>query len=206
MIFKTKKYWIGVAVFWIPWLVLCVVCYLFVLQPQTRQYKTVHADFTASNDRVSIARLSSFEDTQKRQQEMLAELQSRVSEFVVPAEQHDRIVFEISRLANSFGLADYAGKNRQDIWNTDEDEEVKVQRMWMTITFKAPFQQFAAFLNAMERNVPAVFIESAGIERSRENPNQHRAKLLIAFFTQPEKSADTAVTAAKQKTEEGPLS
>ena len=124
----------------------------------------------------------------------------------MPAEQHDRIVFEISRLANSFGLADYAGKNRQDVWNTDEDEEVKVQRMWMTITFKAPFQQFAAFLNAMERNVPAVFIESAGIERSRENPNQHRAKLLIAFFAQPEKSVDKAVTAAKQKTEEGPVS
>lgn len=199
MIFKTKKYWISVGVFWSPWVIVCAVLYLVMLRPQAHLHKTIHNELVTSNDRVSVARMATLEDTRKRQGELLTDLQDRIGEFLVAPDQQDRVLFEISRLATSFGLADYAGKSRQDLWGAEEGEQVKIQRMWMTITFKAPFQQFAAFINAMERNSPAVFIESAGIERSRENLKQHRAKLLIAFFTRPETqaSAQTASAAAE---------
>jgi hypothetical protein len=201
MIFKTKKYWIGVAVFSAPWLILCVLGYLFFLQPQANRYKTVHQELTASNDRVSVARMAALEDTRHRQADLLVELQARLGEYLVTPDQQDRVLFEISRLANTYGLADYAGKSRQDLWGAEEGEQVKVQRMWLTLTFEAPFQQFAAFINAMERNAPTVFVESAGIERSRENPKQHRAKLLVAFFTRPETKAASKTAAASTNTE-----
>jgi hypothetical protein len=73
--------------------------------------------------------------------------------------------------------------------------------MWLTVTFEAPFQQFAAFINDMERNIPAVFVESAGIERSRENPKQHRAQLLVAFFTQPDKKTSSQTASAPARME-----
>jgi hypothetical protein len=202
MIFKTKKYWIGVTAFGIPWLLLCALGYLVVLQPQVQLYKTVHQELTASNDRVSVARMAALEDTQKRQADLLAELQTRIGDFLVAPGQQDRVLFEISRLANTYGLADYAGKSRQDPWGVEEDEQIKIQRLWLTLTFEAPFQQFAAFINAMERNTPALFVESAAIERSRENPKQHRAKLLVAFFTRPETKA-AAKSAAAQTNKEG---
>ena len=204
MIIKEKKYWIGVAAFGIPWLLLNVLFYLFVMQPQEQTYKTIHAQFTESNDLVSVARMATFEDTKKRQVALLAELQDRIDHFIVDAEEHDQVIFEVSRLATSFGLSDYAGKTRADVWGVDESEEVKIQRVWMTITFKAPFQQFAAFITAMERHAPAVFVESATIERSSEHPNKHRAKLLISFFTQPETKTDnTALSAMSDKKQEG---
>lgn len=198
MIFKTKKYWIGAGVFWTPWVILMASLYLFGLQPQALKYKAVHEELAASNERVSVARLSSLEDTRQRQIDLLAELQGRVNEFLVAPDQQDRILFEISRLANAYGLADYAGKSRPDLWGAEEGEPVMIQRMWLTITFKAPFQQFAAFINAMERNTPAIFVESAGIERSRENPKHHRAKLLIAFFTRPASKPSGTAAAAGQ--------
>ena len=205
MIFKTKKYWIGVAAVWVPWAMLSIVVYLFAIQPQQQRYKIVHDQFVRSNDQVSVARMAAQEETKQRQAKLLADLQTRITDFMVPEEQRDRVVFEISRLANSFGLVDYAGKNREEVWNAYEGEqEVKIQRIWMTITFRAPFQQFAAFINAMERSTPAVFIESADFERSRDNPNQHRAKLLIAFFTKPAAAAsDASVSAVSEKTREG---
>lgn len=207
MIFKTKKYWISVAVLWIPWLVLGVLSYLLLLQPQARRYAGIHKKFADSNDRVSMARLAAFKDTQQRQQQILTELQERIGEFLVPAEQKDRIVLEISRLAASFELGEYAGKNQSDPWGHSENEDIRIQRLWMTIDFNASFYQFAAFLNAMERNQPAVFIESAGIQRTPEHSDQHKAKLLIAFFTQPEEeTSDKTVSRAEKKTKEGSVS
>ena len=206
MIFQQKKYWICVAALWVPWLILCVLTYLFVLEPLAQKYKTVHTQFASSNDLVSVARLASLEDTKQRQQAQLDELQAWIDSYCATEAQQDQVIFEISRLANAFALADYAGKTKQNVWGTGEDEEVKIQRVWMTITFKAPFQQFAAFVNAMERNCPAVFIESARIEKSQDRANQHRAKLLISFFTEAEKNdadPDKGITSTTPNSTEG---
>jgi len=202
MIFQSKKYWITVGAFWVPCLALAVLGYLLTLEPQARRYKNVHEAFIVSNDRVSVARLASFEDTRNRQQALLENLRGTISEFIVPADQKDRILFEISRLASTLELADYAGKNQQDLWNVEEGEQVKIHRLWMTINFKSSFRQFAEFLNSMERNLPAVFVESAGIESVREQPGRHRAKLLIAFFTRPDTKSAAAAEPDKTTTRE----
>lgn len=201
MIFKTKKYWIVVALVWGPWLVLCALGYFFILQPQAHLYNAIHQELSVSNDRVSVARMAALQDTRDRQSQLLSELQARIGEFLAAPAQQDRVLFEISRMANAYGLADYAGKSRQDPWGDEESEQVKIQRMWLTVTFEAPFQQFAAFINDMERNIPAVFVESARIERSRENPKQHRAQLLVAFFTQPDKKTSSQTASAPARTE-----
>ncbi|HOK65736.1 MAG TPA: GspMb/PilO family protein [Anaerohalosphaeraceae bacterium] len=194
MIFKSRKYWIYVACVWGPWLLLAASFYTLVLTPQTERLKAVHQDLTVSSDRVSVARLASQPDTQQRQQELLNELQQRIDDFLVPSGKQDKVLFEISRLANTAGLSEYAGKTREDVWAAEDSGQTKLKRIWQTITFRGTFQQFASFVNALERSRPTVFVESASIERSRQQSKLHSAKLLVSFLIQPDSSAPAAVS------------
>jgi hypothetical protein len=194
MIFKSRKYWMYVGGIWGPWLLLSIGFYTMVLSPQAERLKKVHQELAASNDRVSIARLASQADTQQRQMNLLAELQQRIDDFLVPAGKQDKVLFEITRLANTLGLSEYAGKTREEVWNAENAEQAKLKRIWQTITFRGTFQQFASFVNALERSRPAVFVESAAIERSRQDSKLHSAKLLVSFLIQPDGTAPAAVS------------
>lgn len=198
MIFKSRKYWMYVACVWGPWGLGLLSFYTLVMTPQAARVKAVHQELTTSTDRVSIARLASQPDTQKRQRELLAELQQRIEDFLQPAGAQDKILFEISRLANTLGLSEYAGKSREDVWSAEDSGKSKVKRMWLTISFRGSFRQFAAFVNALERNRPAVFVESATIEHARQQSKQHSAKLLVSFFIQPDTST-TAVSSVHRE-------
>lgn len=194
MIFKSRKYWMVAACVWGPWLLLAAGFYTLVLTPQAERLKAIHQELTASSDRVSMARLASQAETQQRQLDLLNELQQRLDNFLVPAGRQDRVLFEISRLANTIGLSEYAGKTREDVWAAENAEQVKLKRVWQTITFRGTFPQFASFVNALERSRPAVFVESAAIERSRQESKLHSAKLLVSFLIEPDSSAPTAVS------------
>ncbi|MEJ5258626.1 MAG: hypothetical protein WHS88_00370 [Anaerohalosphaeraceae bacterium] len=194
MIFKSRKYWICVACVWGPWLLLTLAFYTLVLTPQAERLRKVHQDLLVSSDRVSVARLASQPDTQQRQRELLGELQQRIDEFLVPTGQQDKILFEISRLASKYGLSEYAGKTREDVWSAEEAGRAKLKRMWQTISFRGTFQQFASFVNALERSRPAVFVESASIERSRQESKLHSARLLVSFLIQPDAPTSGAVS------------
>lgn len=189
MIFKNRKYWIAVGCVWGPWLVLALCFYWLVLIPQEQRYKAVHQELAASNDQVSMARMASQSQIRQHQEKLLAELQSQIEGFLVPAGGRDKILFEISRLANACSVSEYSGKIRENVWSNESSQQTKIKRIWMNISFCGSFQQFASFINALERSRPAVFVESAAIQQARQQSKQHSAKLLVAFFVQPESSA-----------------
>jgi hypothetical protein len=68
----------------------------------------------------------------------------------------------------------------------------------MNISFRGSFQQFASFINALERSRPAVFVESAAIQQARQQSKQHSANLLVTFFIQPDSSAKAVSLGPKE--------
>lgn len=197
-IFKNRKYWIAAGCVWGPWLMLVLGFYWLVLVPQEQRYKAVHQELAASSDQVSMARMASQPESRQRQEELLANLRERIEEFLVPAGQQDKILFEISRLANTYGLSEYAGKIRENDWSDESSQQPKIKRICMNISFRGSFQQFASFINALERSRPAVFVESAAIQQARQQSKQHSANLLVTFFIQPDSSAKTVSLGPKE--------
>ena len=64
---------------------------------------------------------------------------------------------------------------------------------WLAVDFAADYLKTAAFVNALERHEPVLFVESITLRRSDENPQEATVRMLISYLIQsPEKSRATA--------------
>ena len=194
MIFKSKKYWIIAACLWAPWAVIMFAGYNFILRPQMEEYRSVHKQFTLSNDEVSLGKFAALQTTKQQQLKQLEELNAAVRQYLVQDLEEDRMVFEISRLASELNLSEYAGKTRHDVWGYEPDEKITVRRVWMSIKFRAAFEQLAAFINTLERHSPAVYINDIKLERPENGRPQ--VQVLISFFTRSESDSKSGSVAA----------
>ena len=163
------------------WLALMASAYPLIIQPQSRVLAKVQNDFAASNEQYSLAQTAQREDTKKNMAGKLEDVKELTRMFVINPNESAQLTFKISQLAAQCHLGNFTTKIREMTGTLDEQENHKIGEGWVELSFSATFNQFAAFLNSLERNQPVVFVESAAIKRS-DNGSLHDAKVLVSYL------------------------
>ncbi len=155
-----KKYFTTVALIWAACFTVFVFCYLLFLAPQNSTKKQIENKLSDKRQRYeSITRVAQ-EENRTRVKEEIERLQNRLRDFVVDFEDLADLTFDISKIASEKKVAAFSIKGKDTemvspILNCKYICEGRIE-----ISFTAGFNQFAAFLNALERHRPVLFVDS----------------------------------------------
>lgn len=193
-----KKYLMVLACVWIVWLAGTALLYGFVLGPQSAQLETLQKKMQAAIEDYDLAQRTHRPETKQNLQKRLEKTVETINEFAVNNEAASRLAIVISQLAAQYSLSDFSVKTREVSPTLDPKDKNSIAEAWLELTFSAPFGRCAAYINALERNEPVIFVESADISRPMTAAEEPSARLLVSYLIDTEQAALTQIPSLNQ--------
>jgi len=182
MMKKNKKYLITVAMVWAGCFILFLAAYIVLLVPQQKSKKRIESQLTEIMQRHNSALTANQEDTKKRKNEEIEKLRETMRNFAYESEDSANLTFDISQIANEKKVNSFSIKMQEDSRGGQGGDLKYIQENHINISFTSDFNQFATFLNALERHQPVVFVDNFKITRSAVKDSKHRANMKLAVF------------------------
>jgi len=180
---RLKKYGLSVGGAWGIWLVLTAVIYFLALGPQNILMARIQKEFVSSNEDYSLAQMAGRPETKANMEQKLKKLSEKTEYFVVPPDNTPGLILQISQLAAKNQLKDFTTKMVSSYSASKQNDTSNITEAWLELEFTGSFPQMAAFINALERNEPVVFIETINLRRGTQENTPPSASIQISYFT-----------------------
>ncbi len=179
-----NRYLAVVAAAWVPCVALGVGFCLLMVRPQVLRGRELTAQLDETKERYAAAKVAANKEDQARMAEAVEALRSRVSDFTVELETAPDLVLDIARLAGEMGVESFAmrPRSKQGLDTLSGCDRLGEKRI--DVSFTAPFPDFVAFLNALERYQPVLFIESFTISHSRHQSPYPQVMMELALLVE----------------------
>jgi hypothetical protein len=183
-----KKYLTTVTLVWTGCFVVLLLVNTLALAPQ-REIKRRVAKELAEKKQVyeTVLKLSQ-QDSQLKLKEQTEHLKDSLSDFILTSDSSADLTFDISRIAGEKKVASFGIKARDKTENAAIPNCDYVSENRIDVTFTSGFAQFAAFLNALERHQPVIFVDKFAITRSDENNSGHQVTMELAVLARKQNS------------------
>lgn len=170
------------ALIWIGCFVLSLSVYILVLAPQKKAQKNIEKQLTEIKQIYDSTKEAAQQKTQLRMKEQIEQLQSRLNDFVIESDDSANLTLDISQIASGKKLDSFMIKTREIKERSAISDYKHITEDRIDIGFNAGFNQFAAFLNALERHHPVVFIDTFSIIRSKQDSSGHKVNMNLAVL------------------------
>lgn len=187
-----KKYLITAASIWAGCFVLFLLVYLFVIRPQKHTRQRIENRLTEKKQVYESALQVSQDEMKNRLNEKIARLRDRMNDFVIDYEDSANLTFDISNIADEKKVASLSIKGNDKTRITEIPDCKYIGESYIDIDFVAGFNQFANFLNALERNRPVLFVDEFTITNSRQDESGYRVNLKVAVYVKKPQSDNVA--------------
>ncbi len=184
-----KEYLSTVVLIWAACFIVFVFIYLIVLGPQRRLRKLTEKRAVEQSQTYESAMLAAQNQVQETLKDQINELRNRYKDFVVNFEDCANLTFDISRLAGEHNITSFSIKSQEKggLSAIPDCDHICESRIDFSCT--AGFNQFAAFLNALERHHPVLFVDKFTITRAKQNEAGPQVSLsMAALVTKPRES------------------
>ncbi len=175
-----KKYLTTAALIWAGCFTLFLFVYMIVLSPQKKSKKQVENQLKQKEQTYNSALNATKEETRIWLNEQIENLRSKLKGFVIDFEDSANLTFDISQIASEKKLDSFSIKGKDAGTNSVDFMYLSENRI--DVSFSAAFNQFATFLNALERHWPVIFVDGFKITRSRQNDSGHKVNMNLAIF------------------------
>jgi len=182
-----KKYLITIALVWIGCLIVFLLANMLVLAPQRAIKRRVAKELAEKKQMYEAALKLSQKDSQLKLKTETRHIQDCLSDFLATDNSGD-ITFDISRIAGEKKVASFSIKNRNNAESAALPNCSYIRENRIDVGFTAGFAQFAAFLNALERNQPVIFVDRFAITRSDEGDSAHKVTMEIAVLARKQQN------------------
>jgi hypothetical protein len=179
-----KKYLTKVALIWAGCFVLLFFVHMLMLAPQRKSKKQIEKQLVEKQQIYESLLKATREETKIQLNEQIERLQHDLGNFVIDFEDSANLTFDISQIANQKEVASFSIKTQEKDKRRDStipDYEY-ISEDHIDISFTSGFNQFAALLNALERNRPVVFVNRFTIARAKEDNSGHQVNMDVSVF------------------------
>jgi Tfp pilus assembly protein PilO len=144
----------------------------------------LHQKYEESGEQVALAKKAACEQTRLQLEQQTEQVAGQLNAYTIPAEQVNRLVFEIGRIAGQLNLAGFASKNL-DMQPSSGKSNSKsmLSEVWLSVEFRGSYEQFARFVNLLERNSPVIFVEKVFVNRSRKESYDCAFQMELSILT-----------------------
>jgi len=183
-----KRYLMTAGIIWAACFVVFLLAYIVMLGPQRKYEKSIENKLTERKQVYESALKAAQKETKIRLNEQIERLQSRLEDFVIDFENSANLTFDISQIANDKKVASFSIKSK-DGWGPSTISEAKyIRENHIVISFIGDFNQFATFLNALEKHRPVLFVDKFSITRSGQDDSAYQVSLNVAAFVKKQQS------------------
>jgi Tfp pilus assembly protein PilO len=181
---KYSRYIIATAAVWAVTVIVLGGGYFLFYAPQQAELFQLNYQCAESQTALEQAQLAAQDKTKAKQQQQCEDVDRLLSGLSTHQDTVTELVFEIGRIAtNDLRLFEFSSKNQtQKNYPTVGQSEL-VSEVWLNVDFQATFDQFAQFLNRLERHDPVVFVEEVSFRRGTQDSLGHKVSLQLSFLT-----------------------
>ena len=187
-----KKYLIRTAIAWAVCLVLFILAYIFILGPQKSNRRNLDSTLAEKKELYELAQRATKEETKTRLNEQIEALRETIKKFVVNPEASADLTFDIKRIADKENISSFSIKNDDKQGIAEIPDCNNICENHIDISCTAGFNQFATFVNALERYQPVLFVNEFTISRSNKGEPTYQISLDIAAFVRKQKEREIA--------------
>jgi hypothetical protein len=181
--FKTyKEYFIVSAFVWAACFVLFVVAYLLVIGPQNRQRKNIENEFDKCTQMYEFAQKAAQEETKNKLHNEIELLRDRLTDFVVDLKGAEDLTFDISQIASENKVDSFSIEGKEVRATSGIADSNSISESFIEVSFTAGFNEFAGFLNSLERHRPVLFVNEFSLVRSNKDESAYNVTLNVAAF------------------------
>jgi len=187
-----RKYLMRAAIVWAVCVVLFLVAYLILLNPQIKSKMNLQNKLTEKKQLYKSAQKAADGQTKIRLNEEIEGLRDTLKDFVVDLEDSANLTFDIGRIASKKDLSLFSIKNKDKRGVSEIPDCNNIYENHIDISFSAGFNQFATFVNALERHQPVLFVNEFSIARSTKDDSVYKVTLDIATFVKKQQEKEIA--------------
>lgn len=175
-----RKYLTTSGLIWAACFVVFLLAYMLVLGPQKNYKKRIENKLDEKKQVYESALRAARKETEIRLNEQIERLQSRLKDFVTDFEDSANLTFDISQIANEKKVASFSSKVKKSGGLSTTPDYKYIYENHIVISFIGDFNQFATFLNALERHRPVIFVDKFAITRSGQDDSVYQVSLNVA--------------------------
>ena len=184
------KYLKKAALIWSGCLLVFVLVYLLVIAPQSRNKKHIKKQFAQKMKTYNSVLKMAQHETKLELNGQIENLRDKLKDFVIAAEDSANLTFDISRIADDKKIVPPPSiKSRGLSADSAIPDCEYIQENHIDISFTAGFNQFAAFLNSLERHRPVVFVDRFTITREKSDAEKPEVTMGLAVFVKKQQSS-----------------
>jgi len=177
-----RKHFTTVALIWAGSLILFFLAYMIVLAPQQKSKKQVENQLAETKQTHDSAIKAGQEESKIKLNEEIENLRNKLKDFVVDFEDSANLIFDISQIATEKKVDSFSIKGQEDRRGSTGLDLKHLREHRIDINFAGGFNQFATFLNALERHQPVVFVDNFKVTRSARGDSSHKVNMKLAVF------------------------
>lgn len=192
---KFSRYTTTLIIAWASCLILFGVGYAFFYSPQKMMLGRLQNQCRESQDQLDKGRLAANTETRKKLQEQCSQKKRLIAGFSTESDTESELVFEVGQIATELNLSGFSSKHLELKGHSTVGKSKMIKEAWLDVECSATFQQFARFVNQLERNSPVVFVEELFFRRKPKKEKGHDIKLQLSFLLNT-KSKNSSVALA----------
>ena len=178
-----RKYFTTVALVWAGCFVLFTFVYMLALTPHKKSKKHLENQLAEKKRMYSSVLETAKEETKLELKEQIERFRSGLKNFVIDFEDSANLTFDISQIATEKNVASFKIRAKDKRGGSSAIPNCNhIRENHIDISFTAGFNRFAAFLNALERHRPVVFVDKFTITRSDQDDTGHQVNMSLAVF------------------------
>jgi len=168
-----KKYLGIVALIWLPCFLVFILVYLLVIRPQNQKLQELEAKLMQAEQLYRAVENTMQEKGRAELNRQLELCRAKIKDYVVEEKDSADLTFAISKIANERRVSNF-NIRMADSQTASANTGLKyIYEKRISVDFSADFNQFAGFLNDLERYQPVIFVNDFKMSRSNENPTGH---------------------------------
>jgi Tfp pilus assembly protein PilO len=177
------KYIKTAGIIWGISLAVFVLAFLFVIKPQMNEKKTLQSKYQEIKAEADTARLNAQDSKRRELQEQIDAMKSQLDRFVMASKDDIQdLVTIVGDMSEGIGLEAFNPWSGGEIGAFSECKSVFGQSI--DVTFNATFDEFAKFLNMLERYKSVVFVDTFSITSSSEENAKHKVEMNLAVLVE----------------------
>jgi len=187
-----KKYLLASGIIWTACFVIFMLAYMLILRPQKNSGKLIEEKLAEKKKVYKSALKAAREETRIQLKEQIENLQNRLEDFVVDFEDSANLTFDLSQIAEEKKIASFGSKVKNNRGLTTNVDYKYITENHINISFIGNFNQFATFLNTLERHRPVIFVDKFTITCSGREDSGYQISLNVTAFVKKQQDSKTA--------------
>ena len=180
------------AMVWVVCSIILLVAFLLLLRPQIKSEKNLQNKLTEKKQQYESAQIAADEQTKIRLNGEIDSLRDKLKAFVIDHEDSANLTFDIGQIANEEKVSSFNIRSKDKRGISPVPDSNSISENHIDISFSAGFNQFATFVNALERHRPVLFVNGFSVARSNQDNSAYQVSLDVAAFVKKQQDKEVA--------------